>query len=458
MATPIIIGSAGAFDLAINLAWKSFFVTGASSAKDARSYALGQKSNYWTVQTDSRKQVKSIGHAHFAKLPKGKRVLSLAQGFCANVDEHEQCILVMDTTMSDGRVWIVAVSDGQVVQGTDLLVRSEDGPRAVEELLQQWPGGTAKLYSNLEAEWLEDAEVLTWKDLLDVALKHAAASELTPIGSGAALNKNVLIVAGIGIALLAASEVYDRYKVYMADRAAAEAAANAPQLITPVEAWQQGLRKWQEKSRIGMPGDLSRVLEGLGTASLDIDGWEIRSAKCGRQLATWTCTLEYERRIASRSTTRDLLRALPSGWRASWGAMDKAALSFDLDADVTKPDPATLPRSSEVTLPALSFAQSHSQAFNTLEIAGAAAVSLDLPKQADGKPILVDVAQMKPVPVVLPVKAVGPLRSFALFEGLPVSWSSFAIEFSRNYTMNGDASNGFVMVSEAKGEIYAIRD
>lgn len=457
MTTPVIIGTAGAFDLAVNLTWKSFYVTGSASLKDAQSYVRGQKSNYWNVQTDTRKQVKSVGHGRFNKLEKGRRVLALAQGFCANMGEHEHCILVMDT-QSEGFVWVVAVADGQVVQGTDQLIDMASVEQVVADLSDRWPKDSARVFANFEASWLKEANELTWDDLRDLALRHIAVSELLPVASATAINKNVLLVALLGVSLLAASEGWDRYKAYRAKVAAQEAAANAPRLLTPEQAWAEGLKNWQEKTRIGNPDDLSKLLTALGQAPTDIDGWEIRSANCVRQLESWTCKLGYDRRPESRATTRDLLRAMPKDWRASWGAMDKSNLSFTVQGSASRPDMAALPLSTQVSLPALSFAQHHSKAFGSIELGGAAAVPLELPKQPDGQPILVDVSQMKPVPVVLPVKAVGPLRSFALFEGMPVSWNSFSIEFGRNFSTSGEASAGFVQVFEAKGEIYAIRD
>jgi hypothetical protein len=455
MATPVIIGEAGALHLAVNLGWKNFFVTGAASLKDAQAYVRSQRASHWNVQTDNRKHVTSVGHGRF-KLKKGHRVISLAQAFCANADEHEHSVLVLDTG-TDG-YWVVGIANGQVVQGTDVLVDEANAQKVVNELLERWTNDTPRLYCNFESEWLPQAQALSWDDMRELAMRHVAQAELVPISATSATSKNILTVAAIVVILMAANEGWGRFSAYKAKKAAADAAANAPKPISQAEAWAQGLKTWQEKTRVGLPDDLSKLFAAIGAVPTDIVGWEIRSGKCGRQLEAWICTVAYERRHESRATTRDLLQAMPAGWRASWGAIDKASLSFTVIGSAEKPDPYALPPAAQLSLPALSFAQHHSQAFNGIDIGAAAAVPLELPKQPDGKPTLVDVSQMKPVPVVLPVKAAGPLRSFALYEGLPVSWNSFSMEFGRNFTVNGDASNAFVHVFEAKGEIYATRD
>lgn len=457
MAKPVIIGEAGSFDLAVNLSWKSFVVTGAASSKDAQAYVRSQKSNFWNVQTDSRKQVKSVGHASFEKPEKGKRILSLAQGFCANVDEHQHCIIVIHAE-GEGLFWVVAVADGQVVQGTDVLVSEEMARQAVSDLSRRWPKDSARLFSNITVGWLPNAEPLSWDDLRDLALRNADNCELVPVKSATAVNKNVLWVLAAGVALLAINEGWGQYKAYAARKAAEEAAANAPKAISHEEAWAMGLKSWEDKTKIGLPDDLSLLLKSVGSIPLDIVGWEVRTLKCGRQIDLWGCSAEYDRRAESRATTKDLLAALPSGWRASWGPLDKVTLNFNVTGSVAKPEASKLLPATQMTLPALSFAQHHSRAFHAIEIAAAAAVPLELPKQPDGSPTLVDMSKMRPVPVVIPVKASGPLRSFALFQDLPISWNSFALDLGRNLSINGDASNGFVNVTEAKGEIYAVRD
>ena len=289
-----------------------------------------------------------------------------------------------------------------------------------------------------------------------MARQHASDCRMQPTRKNQVALRKIASILGVLVLIVGGKYGFDQYRHYRSAEAAKLAALAQKPQISAQQAWDRGLAAWLEGSSQATPRALGQLLDGLGTVPTSIAGWELQTVACSRAKTRWGCTASFSRPSATRVTTEQILGALPSGWKADWGGIDKAVARFDLEAEANKVSLASLRDSKETLLPLLGHLQHNSRAFGKVEIGQAVAVPVVLPKNPNGSEIVIDPSKVKPVVVATEVTIDGPMRSFYKLLSQPVSWRVFHLSISRAVVPDSPAKSR-IMVTEAKGDVYAIK-
>jgi len=453
--TPVVIGEAGGLSIVVGLTWRRM-LAGRTTLKEAQRIAKADKSTHYICRIEIDGSVRSIGHGRLAAKSKSKRgYMSLAHALQSRLHEQDRALYAM--TMPDGgAVWLCVVSDGMVLDGTDLLT-DESTAREWIATVSAEPSAIALQIFSDRPGLFEGARDLSWDSIRALVADHASESLLRPLSDAeSGRQKAMLLVTALALVVVGGYG-YSWWRERQ-DRLAAELEeGNQPIEIPPAQRWVQAVRAWEKDQRISVPGDLTSVLKHMASLPLDLGGWELSGGDCLRSGGQWTCSARFDRRKEVRATTANFLEALPQSWTASWGQNDKAAAFSSFPALSAPLVVDNLGQSQQVSLPVLTLFQHDAAAFTSTVIGNAAAAPIDPPKGADGKPLAVDPATAKPYPLVMPISLSGPLRSVALVEHLPISWDSIKFEISREFAASGAANQAFIVVSEMKGNLYAVR-
>lgn len=451
--TPVILQDDAGQLYAVGLEWKRIVVSGTGAVAEQSGYEFANKagSNRLTFTRDvKRDEVRGVGHAKFAKAD--FEALSLAQAFALRYDATDRVVCAI--TLGQNQVWVCAVSEGMVVNGYDFVASEEDASARIRELAKRYPDGSLVPYG--DSSILSDAQMLTLQELQEMARQHASDCSMQPTRKNQVAMRKVATILGVLLLVMGAKYGFDEYRRYRTAEAARLAAEASKPQLNAQQAWDAGLAAWIEKSSQATPRALEQLLTGLGAMPPVIEGWMLVGADCTRTGARWGCLGRFERASATRTTTAQFLGALPAGWEADWGGIDKAVARFGFDAESHKVSIDSLRDSKGMLLPLLSRLQKDSRAFGKAEISAAIAVPVELPKNPDGSAIVIDPDTVKPIVVAMEVTVNGPLRSFYVLLDQPISWRSLRLSIEKE--INADAPNkSRIMVTEAKGDVYAIK-
>lgn len=449
--TPVIIQDDAGRLYAIGLEWKRIVVSGAGAAAEQSGYEFAHKagSNRLTFTKDPRRgDVTGVGHAKFAK--SDFDALSLAQAFALRHDPKDRAVVAL--RLDPGQVWVCAISEGMVVNGYDFVASEEEARERIRELAKRFPEGALAHWGDL----LADAQIITLDELQETAVQHASDCRVVPTRKNQdALRKMLSILAAL-LLILGAKYGWEHYKQYKAREAARIASEAAAPRINAQEAWNQGLAAWVEKSSQGTPVALRQLLVGLSALPVNVAGWDLKMVECSRNGVRWGCVGSFERATATRTTTEQFLRSLPTGWEADWGGLNKASARFGFDADAHKVVIPSLRDSKETLLPLLAHLQANSRAFEKLDIGPAAVVPVELPKNPDGSVVVIDPSTVKPIVVSMELTISGPLRSYYKLVDQQISWRVLKMSISNNVTADSPEKS-MLQVTEAKGDVYAIK-
>lgn len=434
---------------ALGLKWKRIVVSGSPQASEsaAYEYAAKDKSTALVFARGSRGEVRAVGHTKLSKSDMG--ALSLAQAFTLRHDPQNRYICAI--TIGPDQVWVCAVADGMVLNGYDTVVSHEDALLKLGEFEAKQPSGSFSKYGDVSAS----CEVLTLEELQDIAIANAASCSFGPVRKSEAARKKLLLIFAVLAVVAAGQYGYDEYKKYKRRMAAAAALANQELSISAQQAWDTALADWVAGSSQATPYALDQVLALIGSAPAKIVGWELKTIDCNRSAKVWSCVGNYDRLEALRSTTQDFLSALPAGWEADWGGMNKVSTRFSNSAEEGRVNVAGLQNAKDVSLPLLTYLQNHSRAFTKADVGAAASVPLIFPKQPDGTDIVIDPSTVKPQVVSMEVSVAGPLRSFYKLKGQPISWRVFRFAVANNSATEPNSSD--LSVTDARGDVYAIK-
>lgn len=445
----ILVSEDERYRFVLGLNWKRIVVSGSPQASENAAYehASREKSTALVFTRGARGEVRAVGHARLAKGDMG--AMSLAQAFAFRHDPQNRSICAI--SLDAEQAWVCAVADGMVVNGYDIVVSHDEALVKVREFESKHPAGSVSRYGDISAS----CEVLTLDELEDIAVANAAQCTFLPVKKNEAAQRKLILVLTLLAFVFGGQYGYDEYKKYKRRQAEALAEANKLPSIPAQKAWEAGLAAWVEGSSQATPLALEQVLSLIGSAPTKIVGWELKTIDCNRDSSTWNCVGNYERLAELRSTTRDFLTALPKGWEADWGGMNKVSVRFSGPADQGKVVIDSLKNAKEMTLPLLGYLQNHSRAFSKTEVGAAASVPVIIPKQPDGTPTVLDPSTVKPHVVSMEVAVAGPLRSFYKLKGQPISWRLIRFSIANTTTDAPNASS--LSVTDARGDIYAIK-
>ena len=446
---PLLLATPDGRKFVAGLTWKRIVVSGSPQASEAAAYeyAAREKSNSLVFTRGARGEVRAVGHA---KLPKNAAgALALAQALALRHTPHDRYISAI--TIGEDQVWVCAIAEGMVVNGFDLVVTTDEAIAKLQEFLAKHPQGSVGHYGDLSP----DAEDLSIEEVEEVAISHADTCSFGPVKKNEAAQKKLIVIFAVVGLVVAGQYVYKQYKQYAQRKADALAESMKAPSISAQAAWDAGLAEWLATSSQAKPYALDQVLTLIGTAPAQIVGWNLRTIDCNRSASVWACVGNYAREPELRSTTADFLAAMPAGWAADWGGMDKIGARFSGSAEEGKVVVAELRNAKELSLPLLGFLQNNSRAFQKSEVGAAASVPVVIPKQPDGTAIVIDPSTVHPQVVSMEVAITGPLRSLYKLKGQPISWRVMRFALAESSSEGPGLSR--LSVTDARGDIYAIK-
>ncbi|RTZ41050.1 hypothetical protein EKL30_15280 [Candidimonas sp. SYP-B2681] len=307
--------------------------------------------------------------------------------------------------------WLVAVHEGAVIARTDRLYRSRnDAGKVLEELHQAYP--QIVLLGSPEAPDLPDL------DALEAA--SSAHSQLFGVGRW-----NSLLpwpVQCFVLALLLVLLIPRVWQFFQRDTVA----ASSVQAADPRLAWQNAIERSAHNHFVhGIQG--TRVLlDTLYELPTRVSGWNLRQAECLMKIRQWQCQARYER-LGIEASNSEFLAQVPAGWSVDFVSLDRAQPSWHIDFYGAPLSAVHLKTSANNERDLFSALQAIRPAFGHIQIGKPTALSVSVPVDANGKPLL------RPREVLhyftRRMQVNGPLRSGSLL--LPhtasVAWNKVAL-------------------------------
>lgn len=442
----------------IGLSWKRSAVR--TGADQARKVAASAGSTHLLLHSGgTRDSLRAYGHGDLGKKVSAE-VLSLASAFVHSTQQPVALLLLKVA----GKVWVCAIADGTIVNGTDVVLTEPEALEKAAKFKVRYTDGTVALFGDV----LEDSRSIDLEFLQRYARDHLPACRLEKVARRTSIPKPLLYGAIALTGVLVVKAGVDQYTKYQQRLQAEREAAGRDPELSPAQAWSEAVKGWNKDTRVLRPAGLSRLLDDVGRFGLDVNGWALSQVDCERTKAApgvWACSLGYKRDVKGRATSRDLLRALSQGCTARWKSVDEATVECSFKADLTGVDVATLGKSDAVLLEAMSRLQRYSQAFETTTAPVFAAIDLGryMPKKADGTPYLVDPSNASPRIEAGRLSVTGPLRSASVLiepgvDGappLPVSYDKLALKIKQDEAVGVNKSR--LQLEKLEGEMYGVR-
>ncbi|HEX7386152.1 MAG TPA: hypothetical protein VF285_02615 [Castellaniella sp.] len=165
------------------------------------------------------------------------------------------------------------------------------------------------------------------------------------------------------------------------------------------------------------------LLAVLYRQPFQLAGWRLQTLRCEPKGVErpWQCHGEY-RRVLPHADNRGLMQAAPADWRLDFPSLDRALVRWSLSLASSLPDLGALPSSQVLERDWASALQDILPAFSKLQLEPARALSVTVPRDAQGRDLPRPESLQVPVTRVLRVQA--PLQSISLLVPLarPVSW------------------------------------
>jgi hypothetical protein len=343
---------------------------------------------------------------------------------------HPQGVAAGLMPMDDGRVWLVATSNGAVMARGDQVHASVASARdALAQLDSVHPGLARQVHD------------LAFDDLA-VSLDPAAA--LWRVGMP--LRHVPLPLQGTALLIVLALLLPPAWRAWQGGTSA----RSGPARVDAAQAWRDALARTTGAVRIHDPAQLGRVFAMLRALPRAFQGWNMRSARCRPDGGDWACSARYAR-AAPDATNRALAERLPEAARAVFISLEEADVLWRVAGRAPTLRPEILPDTSHTDLVFASALQAIRPAFSRIALGAPATLPIVPPRDERGSPLPepADLPRMRQRNVVLH----GPLRSFALFARPPASASWKAIVVDMHDDRRPDIAHSPLM-AQLEGVVY----
>lgn len=294
--------------------------------------------------------------------PKKNKLYSAASIFAQN---NSQGTYYERRALSDEDIWVVAVQDGIVISGTDVLVSSaEEAEGVIAELKERYP-------HILEIDPSED---------IDFSFYLNDRSQLHPVRSlFESIPTPLKVMGAFVLALMVLDTGWGQYKAYELKKQRAREAL----MTVDVEAlWHKTLDDWQKTVRLGGTEALTSITDKLLDLPLNLGGWVLLGVACDSVPAGWQCTAQYTR--GNAGTNASFKRTAPPDWSISWNGLQGAIAKWSVKYQAPSLNRMELPTIESVGLNYISALQRVLPAFERYTLSPAQKVSIPEPTAING--------------------------------------------------------------------------
>lgn len=364
--------------------------------------------------------------------------------------------------VAEGEYWLALIRNGSPTSSDMFLSNSNDHDALAMARAQANDIADEKaaivIYTNLENHGISGTVRLTSvEDILIGAASNEDRLQAIP-KAGLSIPKPVLIVAGIGIALMAGKQGMD----WWANKKRMELEAlNQVTTEDPAVSWARAIAAWEATQLSPNVDGLVMARESLGLLPIFWDGWVLGVATCtaaplqpSAKVRPWSCSATYDRINSSSKYNRDMVPAIPKGWSVVFTPLRTMQVSWSLEQAATPLVIANLKPTAYHKVETSSVFQSLLPALASDMSFAFVPVTIAPPLNAEGQPVPPppDGVASSLRQAVITLKS--PLRSidFIAEQKTPADWSSIAITVGSGTTPGLTSS---AVTAEITGVIYA---
>ena len=363
--------------------------------------------------------------------------------------------------LGEGVYWLAMVRNGQPTNTDEVLSESDDAQAMarVRQLVAQFEGEVITVFTDIANSGFDNLKFFTLHDLFEIVRTND--DRLVRVAkTNQALPKPVLIVAGVGIGLLAVQRGYMEWKSYQV------AKANASAIVVeeaPEVAWSRVVRAFLGATPKPNPQLFLAIRKSLSDVPVVWSGWTLSGARCqaSAQLnekseRPWTCQASYERgRVAltSREIREQVMTRNPA-WSVGFASVNTMQLSWALQQQEKAIELADLVEPTANALRNMSVLQEFFPVLAGKPEFKFVPLGLPVPKRTDGQP------HPKPATVPNIVRAEltlkGPLRSMDAIaaELKSVQWDSMGLVADAKADPGQKGAAGSSLMAELNGKVY----
>jgi hypothetical protein len=390
-------------DIVFGLDWTP--LVGGVPAKLARSRARALGATYYLV-AGSLAAVVGCGLIQKRALTDGDQIdrsrpLHSAAAIFALT--HQEGVVALVCFMPSKGFWLVAANSGLVLAQTDCWYAcSDDAEDALSILITRFPNIQILRSDELSKDHLPD-----W-----LSRNINLQSRLQKVSCTRHLSIRVvcltLLIGGICWA--------------MGDRVF-ESDTPLPELNSEV-LWQQVYDAFAMMHPVHQPEQLFSVIHAWNQAPLKPGGWKLKQIVCEPSRMDWHCAARYQR-VKRLALSEHLDAAKPVGWVSEFTDLEHGILRWNVVDAASAFKPVT---TSTLLKKWISYLQSVSPLFDSIQIGAGSRISLAAPIGREGTP-LARPPKFKPL-TRRHIAIKGPLRSMAALKGLPVPvrWRGLQLE------------------------------
>lgn len=434
--------------------WFSIVVRG-DKQKAARERARKSGAN-WFLHRGSEAWAGLATLARGKKPPAGVGFISLGR-VAGSRNAYGAAFVALKTPLADGRVWVCGSVDGVPINRSEGLVSVGQVKEHFDRFLRSrgLQPDECRVEGNLEELQPLDVQPLTWDDFIRDIPGGGEFAALRPTRPSLldSVSPRMRWVLGGSLAAMVAFYGWGEYQRIERERVAN---ANPVVIKDPVLEWGRAIGAWAATRNAPQAAQLTQLLDAVGAAPVELNGWDLTRAECKVQGASWICVAAYDRtRLKSQDpTTGGFLSGKPASWTVTPKTLDLIEAHFSVPLNVGRLDATSLQTIDWHMQNTSDKLQRASRAFSNINLSTFTPTPIVAPRKDDGmamdKPAAVP--QLSQAAVIL----TGPMRSLDLpeIQGLPVVWSSVVFTISAQSMARASLNQSALMI-EAKGDIYA---
>lgn len=364
--------------------------------------------------------------------------------------------------VAEGEYWLALIRNGSPTSSDTFLSNSNDHDAlALARVLGNDIAdekAAIVVYTNLENHGMPGmVRVTSVEDILIGASNNEDRLQAMP-KAGLSIPKPVLIVAGIGIALMAGKQGLD----WWANKKRMELAAlNRVTKEDPAVSWARAIAAWEATQLSPNVDGLVMARDSLGLLPVFLDGWVLGVSSCtaaplepAAKVRPWSCSASYDRVNSSSKYNRDMAQAFPKSWSVVFTPLRTMQVSWSLEQAVTPLVIANLKPTAYHNVETSSVFQSLLPALASDMSFAFVPVTIAPPLDAEGQPVPPppDGVASSLRQAVISLKS--PLRSidFITEKNIPADWASITISVGSGATPGLKSS---ALNAEITGVIYA---
>ncbi|MDZ5605287.1 type 4b pilus protein PilO2 [Pseudomonas sp. RP23018S] len=379
------------------LTWQTLL--GANLAAQSMKAAVANKATHFVAAGEHSASCGTVRiPSELAKI-RGRSFYSAAAIFA---QAHQGGVFLTAQDLGEELVWVAGVHDGNIIQGTDVLLSKEDARALIEEVESRFKDSSSA--------------VNIVKSEFDLETHLNIRTKLAPVKNAfQKIPRPLLMLLGGLVGLIAIDTAWDQYKK-AETRKALELEAQQP--VDARNEWANALDVWAGSILLDGPQGLTVLIQGLGRAPMDIGGWDLVKAGCTAIPNAWSCSANYDAGIGA--TNLSFVGGLPTGWTASWNGLTGAVAAWTVPAHRTVMKRVEIQPIEDFSLNYISALQRVLPAFRSVELSPP--VQLELP---DPQVSVKNGSRYEMVPVTYPagntegiekpsiqtIELVGPARS-----------------------------------------------